>query len=801
MKNKSIDELLHSKEFLYYAHKKGSNEKELLLSHLELTYCYFEKMEKYKRLDQKVKKIIQITFKQKDELTNQIYEMFKAAIYYHDIGKINPLFQKNKMENDLKIKQENREDTHSALSARIYIDAFLNQIQEEKENWEKIEQFVLIYTTYYFAYIISRHHTKLEEITHFAEQIKNKNIPQIEEGKDMLYEIQLEKLKQAIELINPDPIGLYLLCKTLYSSLITADFYATYEYMTGNKVKVEEKRKEKLFEKYEQSDLFETIQKYAKGEKKLQQMNQVRSDIFLETEKNLMEKKENNIFYIESPTGSGKTNLAINVARNLFKQNKELKSIQYIFPFNTIIEQTSEVFGQYFKKYEDYIVINSVTPMVEDKKEEIDYEESYQRMMFRDYPILITSHVNLFSTLFGVAKEANYGFYHLMDSVVVLDEIQAYSNTIWRQMIEMISYYSDLFNIKFVMMSATLPRLDYLLQKPIASFCSLIKEPQKYYQNPIFKNRVKLNFDLLEKKMDIHTLIQFILKQPKKKILVECIKKETADNLYEQLKQQNQKVSILTGDDNAYTRKQIIQLTKTETHFILIATQTIEAGVDIDMDIGLKDISCLDSEEQFIGRINRSGVKQNCIAYFFDLDNASNIYQKDYRLEYNLKKQEVRDWLKEKQFSLFYEKIMSIIFQETEKHTKDNIENFYRYCYYLNYRKIEQELTLIHTNTVQIFLNYTAIVEEKEITGKEIWEQYKAIFQNTQMSYAEKKIKLSMLADKMGLFIFSIYMNQVNTMEGEKWGDIFYIENGEEYIKEGRFNRKKYVEKGDGIFL
>ncbi len=36
---------------------------------------------------------------------------------------------------------------------------------------------------------------------------------------------------------------------------------------------------------------------------------------------------------------------------------------------------------------------------------------------------------------------------------------------------------------------------------------------------------------------------------------------------------------------------------------IVIATQVIEAGIDIDMDIGFKSISKLDSEEQLIGQL------------------------------------------------------------------------------------------------------------------------------------------------------------------------------------------------------
>ena len=49
------------------------------------------------------------------------------------------------------------------------------------------------------------------------------------------------------------------------------------------------------------------------------------------------------------------------------------------------------------------------------------------------------------------------------------------------------------------------------------------------------------------------------------------------------------------------------------------------------MDIGYKNISKLDSEEQFLGRINRSCKKEG-IAYFFEVDEASDIYKDDVRL-------------------------------------------------------------------------------------------------------------------------------------------------------------------------
>ena len=133
MENEYIENLINQLNHIYYAHTKASGSKELLASHLSLTYQYYEKMEKNKKLDKIVRNIICNTFHTNNEMTEEVYRLFKQAIYYHDIGKINPLFQKNKMNNDLAIEMKNIDDTHAALSARIYIDAVLNKVEGEKE--------------------------------------------------------------------------------------------------------------------------------------------------------------------------------------------------------------------------------------------------------------------------------------------------------------------------------------------------------------------------------------------------------------------------------------------------------------------------------------------------------------------------------------------------------------------------------------------------------------------------------------------------------------------------------------------
>ena len=118
---------------------------------------------------------------------------------------------------------------------------------------------------------------------------------------------------------------------------------------------------------------------------------------------------------------------------------------------------------------------------------------------------------------------------------------------------------------------------------------------------------------LLNTKIDIQTLTEEILKHQGKKILIECIKKDTAEELYKNLKEKIDNVYIMTGDDNKYSRQNIIEKTKKDMSIVLVATQTIEAGVDIDMDIGFKDISFIDSEEQFLGRINRIPIRKKIV--------------------------------------------------------------------------------------------------------------------------------------------------------------------------------------------
>lgn len=824
MQNKYMNELL-KKENNYYAHKKeknGNSVRELLLSHMDLTYQYYLQMEEYKNLNKIVKKIVQNltrTIKLEENIVGKVYDLFKAAIYYHDIGKMNPNFQRVNMDNP--INPNITGDTgHSMISARIYLDAYKREIREDTNlgKYSREGGRFLEYIIYYFSYIISRHHSRL---TNMDEYLTKLSIVQLygiykieffeQENNSDYRKVKLDKF---VSVFGIDEILLYILCELLYSCLVTADFLATTEFMNEQKINIKREKNIELFKNYEESELYQTIQKYKKEEIDLLGINQLRSDMYIETETNMLNHLEDEIYYLEAPTGSGKTNMAINLARLLYLNHPDLTSINYIFPFNTLIDQTKMTFSNYFKEYEEFVVINSCTPLVDEKNEVLNYEMAYIKSEFRQYDIKITSHVNLFDTMFGTAKEGKYNLYDLANSIIVLDEIQAYTNKIWRDMIVLLSKFSKYLNIRFIIMSATLPRLDYLLKfgdekegiilVEENKICNLIENKNKYFENQFFRDRVKVDFSLLDQKNIEEVLIQKVLEYKNKKVLIEFITKKSASLFYKKLKELKiNEVYELTGDDNTYTREKIIDKVKKNKSIILVATQTIEAGVDIDMDVGFKDISFLDSEEQFLGRINRSSKKENCIAYFFNLDNEEKVYRNDYRAEYTIREEKIRNILTTKKFEDYYQAVMNKIYANTEKYNSSNISNLYEYCKSLNFIEVNERLKLIDQNTRQIFLNYTIEIDGELIIGSKIWQQYKTLVLDHEMPYAKKQIELSKIKPKFNLFLYTIYKTKNGGMNyyDEEFGNIYYIQNGEEFVQDGKFDREKYINNTGGIFL
>jgi CRISPR-associated endonuclease/helicase Cas3 len=835
---------------LFYAHCDRGNGKnpEILKEHVDRCYHYFEELWKHKNF-----KAIFENFQKElapelsDEGIKLFYSLIVNVIIFHDYGKINPQFQSIKMKNTLKkwTAIDCLDGTkHSILSAAIYFDYFYEKIQESllsKDEKNMIHVFMLVN-----AYVISRHHGNLSRFEEFLEEFqpnrqladifscmnqgdftevyhgpfckRDRHMMNMPRQNTRIYHSFLEK--------QSSHAGLYTYIRFLFSVLVSCDYYATSEYDNGIQMSAFGTIENTEFAtQYEQSERVKQIRRLnpesCVDDKK--DINILRNRMFYEAEQTLLKNKDTNIAFIEAPTGAGKSNLAMNCSLKLLDKN--INKIFYVYPFNTLVEQNYDTLEKIYGQtdiFKSIAVINSITPIPLNGTrkfwENLDKEENekfYQKALldrqFLNYPFILTTHVNLFQIMFGCEREAAISFYQLAGSVVVLDEIQSYKNVLWTEIMMFLQCYSRLLNMKIIIMSATLPKLDMLTGNH-EKVVNLIENPEKYFQDARFKKRVALSYELLyqDKKTEMKELYAHVLGQAQKgrKLLMEFITKTSAEKFYHMLTESGREdlqIFCMTGDDNQIDRKRILREMDTadkDKAVILVATQVVEAGIDIDMDIGYKDISKLDSEEQFIGRINRN-FKRKGVVYFFDMDNESGIYKEDYRVDtaYTLRKDEMKQLLADKNFGKYYDYILKGIRKyRNDRKNENGIEAFVDNVKKLDFVWISQKMKLIDKNDdwkMSVYFAREITTDTGEIIdGKQVWERYRELLSDMTMNYAKKQILLSEVKSKMSYFIYQIKID--NSLDyNDRIGELYLIEDAEQYFENGRLNTDKFYSQGN----
>lgn len=831
----------------YYAHLSiDGKEKETLQEHTQRCQKYWTQIVEKKHLESIFKKFEQLYLKGVGESAKTLFQcMTENIVTMHDIGKVNPCFQQDKMKHSVEacvIPDRNIGSKHSILSAVFYLDYFIKKINkiEEKTDRELLKDFVYIY-----SYIISRHHGKLTDLEQYLDGLSDKSSKGEGLGARarqwlMLWKQEVMHSDEEMSVIRTrwnrysgtmfvrmdereisQTIYLYAWTRLLYSLLTAADYYATSEFMNGMEITEygEINRYEHIIRRYEDGNILKMIRKYEqtaylqkdKNLEKVEDINILRTELFLDAETNAKRRIKDSIFYLEAPTGSGKSNTAMNLSFTFMKENPEIRKIFYIYPFNTLVEQNMNILEKTFEGDEKILsqiaVVNSLVPFKEPQEEE-DSIKKYQEMLldrqFMNYPIVLSTHVMLFRMMFGNRREDMFGFHQLSHSVIVLDEIQSYSSELWKNIILFLKAYAELLDLKIIIMSATLPNLEVLTdnQSPAVK---LISNPRKYFGHTIFRDRVDLRYELLEKKITLEELEFHVQKNVGRKVLIEFIKKSTAEEFYRMIEKKNKGICFLmTGDSSIRDRKMIISKIEKMKSVILVATQVIEAGVDIDMDVGYKDISRLDSEEQFMGRINRSGKKTGYV-YFFDLDDAHQIY-KDIRSskEYSLLNDEMRQILCTKNFAFYYENcILPVLKKNGDNFNNNNRSHFFKKKVgHLNMPEVADTMKLIEKRKmVSLYLGHKVVQEDGNVLdGKEVWKKYKELLLDGQMRYEEKVVKLHKIRTQMSEFIYQ-FSDSVKFCGDEQIGDLVYISDGESYFDENNLLIRELFKENTDLFI
>ncbi len=820
-------ELIESEK--YFAHRKGQPPVwEFLHSHTELTLKYFLKLISANFLEPIIEKHIEEFLVETSHTKLNWKEFVKKAflntIYFHDFGKVNENFQVEKMLNKNFSKKKNGFGTnHSLLSTILYLlfhySAIDNLIVQQKE------KNILYYLVAIFSHSILVHHGRLGKLISFdtekinIEIIKKyvekfrflKNIPSIDAKLIFIkkfYRVILDKSTKA-EFNEFIPFSLL----KLNSSLLTAsDYLATNEFMSGILVddfglideKIIEKVKENLISVDYNSDLYKNFNFYKSldidkiSTKSNRNLNLLRQSLAANVISELKKNIEKKLFYLEAPTGAGKTNISFLFINEQLSQRKKITKIFYVFPFTTLISQTARSIRETLKLDETEIVeIHSKSSFYGTERDDKYGNERkiYLDSLFINYPISLISHIKFFDILTSNEKEKNFVLYRLANSIVIIDEIQSYNPTQWDKINYLINKFSIYYNVVFLIMSATLPKIGKLLigNSKNDNFIYLVSQKEKYFKNPNFAHRVKVEQSLLkdvysEKKLSdkIYNVSENYFKRHKSvKTIVEFVTKQSAYEFYDYIKK-SKKFSkyckfLISGTILEPRRNEIIDFLKTNKSnikILVITTQVIESGLDIDMDIGFKDKSIIDSEEQLAGRINRNAIKTDSKLFIFNTNRARYVYGSDlrYRLKIDLK--EYIRILTSKNFDYYYQKVLEQINKDNRDRflsgTLAEYKNFIKHC---DFNRISGDFELIKNNTVSIFvpLNIKLKFFEKNeinflenflgqklveiVSGFDVWTVYEDIIENKVSDFLLNKINLKIITSIMSKFIFSIWRN------------------------------------------
>jgi hypothetical protein len=817
---------------------------EALEEHSNKTLEYYKKIAKQKNLDKQLTIIAQHLGIENKQLFKQYLE---DAIKSHDLGKINPEYQIHLEDTNPEYQADKKykipykslgfSHQHSILSAIIYLyNTFYELEQQEISDDEKDKLQIIIMLN---SYVISRHHSDLNNYTvlndkidgglevyfalcedengtpalleTFIRDLLELNILKVEDINE--FDEQLEEIKDTMDYLYDIEYNkthreeIFIYTRLLYSLMVASDYYATTDFMQGFEMEIQSTQEEllRIKENYNNLPIIKEIRETSKQESStaIREIDKIRTQIFKEAEENYKANSENRLFFLESPTGSGKTNTSLNIAYQMI--NGDLEKIYLVYPFNTLIEQNRANLLNYVEE-ENLAVINSLEPLINENQdnEEISNDKATEIVYNRQFltkPLQLTTSVNLFNILFSSKRKSILPLYNLINSVIIIDEIQAYKETIWNETIEMLKKYSELLNLKFLIMSATLPDFSRLLdEQNKEKIIKLIQTPEKYYQEKLFKDRVELNFDLLEKSdFSTQDLIAEIKNKGKNynKILIEFIIKSTTEKFYQEVLEsgafESYQIEILTGDDNVKRKKEVIEKVKNTEKVILIATQVVEAGVDIDMDLGYKNISKLENEEQFLGRINRSSTKKDSKVYFFKIDAPSKIYLnilKTFTVEDDERKQDLIN----KTFTNYF----NIKLQKAKESQKGlSYENYKKNLKNKNFKIISDHMKQIKDDDYNKYTIY--LIEPQNENGEnteeyKLWEELKAVKQDYIKTYAQKEIDKSRIINQMSENTYSVSNSQFEKIEKDildEQSGIYLVKNARQYKKNGRLNIAK----------
>ena len=319
---------------------------------------------------------------------------------------------------------------------------------------------------------------------------------------------------------------------------------------------------------------------------------------------------KSHISILDMPTGSGKTLCSLKLALESGK-----KRIIYVIPYTSIIEQTANKFEKMFGDVLPVLQHHSNYSYDGDTEEEKKTAEKLKRTCENwDAPLIITTSVQFFQSLYHYKGSALRKLHNLRDSVIVFDEIHLIPTNLLRPCLKAVGYITKYLNSEALFLSATMPDYSKLFDKflPDVNYNKLVTDRTdfKHFKKCEYEDKGKTTLETIAENAS----------QCKNALIVVNTKK-TAAELYSLV--QGEKYHLSANMTPAH-RSRVIEVVRKKIEngepITVVSTSLVEAGVDLDFNTVFRQLSGLDSILQAGGRCNREGKDDKGYVYVFDID-------------------------------------------------------------------------------------------------------------------------------------------------------------------------------------
>jgi len=342
----------------------------------------------------------------------------------------------------------------------------------------------------------------------------------------------------------------------------------------------------------------------------------------------LSAEKEKGFFSLTVPTGGGKTLAGMAFALAHAKRHN-LRRVIVVIPYLSIIEQNAAEYRRVLDPDNKGVVLechSSVKPRDNDNDERISRLDFVSENW--DAPVIVTTSVQFIESLFAASPSRVRKLHNIADSVVIFDEVQTLPTHLLTPVLSVFRELATNYGVSFVFSSATQPAFRKSPSLPDGFTASEIREiaPEP---DAVYKILRRVNYSFEPDPLDWDTLAGYLVAEPQCLCVVNLTRhaRELWDKLSDRITDPGQKPihlsSAMCPAHRLVVIRRIRRALKAGRPCRVVATQLIEAGVDVDFPAVWRAMGPLDSIVQVAGRCNREGklAKFGTVHVFVPKDN------------------------------------------------------------------------------------------------------------------------------------------------------------------------------------